>query len=84
MKRRAIDVSCYSGARADEAPRRVIVDGREHRVGQIIASSVEESPDTRERSHRFRIITDEGLVLDIRRNHERKWFLESATRGNPL
>jgi hypothetical protein len=83
MNPRRIEVDCYAGGRADERPRRVIIDGREHIIARLLGSSVEESAATRDRTLRFRVETDEGRVLVIRRDPAGEWYLESLATGPP-
>lgn len=81
---RTIRVECYSGSRADESPRRIIIEGRRHEVSRVLDSSVEESGQSRERTHRYRVLTGDGLLIEIRRTESGEWFLESAPSRNPL
>ena len=76
MSRDRIIVQCYAGARGDEHPRRVIINGREHLVTRLIEESVEESVDTRVRTHRYKVLTDAGTVLEVLHADD-GWYLES-------
>ena len=76
MKSRQVQVECYAGGRADERPRRVKIDKREHTVARLLSSSVEQSLDRNEQVRRFRILTDEGLTLEIVRASDGNWYLE--------
>lgn len=76
MSRDRIIVQCYAGARGDEHPRRIIINGREHLVTRLIGESVEESIGTRVRTHHYKVLTDTGAVLEILRTDD-DWFLES-------
>jgi hypothetical protein len=80
MKRLAIEVECYAGSRADERPRRVFVEGHEHRVVRLISSSIEQPLATATLLHRFRVITEEGLHLDLIRTADGNWFIEGKPR----
>ena len=76
MSRDRIIVQCYAGARGDEYPRRLIINGSEHLVTRLIGESVEESAGTRVRTHRYKVLTDAGVVLEILRTGD-DWYLES-------
>jgi len=71
-----IMVECYAGGRADERPHRVTIEGREHIVARLLAESVEELPETRVRTRRYRVLTLEGLVLKIVCTNDGQWFLD--------
>jgi hypothetical protein len=71
-----IAVQCYAGARADECPRRIVIDGREHLVARLIRESVEESVGARVRTHRYKVLTDAGEVLEILHTGDH-WYLQS-------
>ncbi len=71
-----VTVECYAGVRGDERPRRIIVRGREHLVARLLGESVEESLVTKERTRRYKVLTDEGLVLEVRRESDGVWYLE--------
>jgi len=78
MTSEPIEVEFYSGGRADERPRSVTVAGRKHLIARLLSESLEES-DTcdgrRERKPRYRVITEEGLVLELARNREGSWLV---------
>jgi hypothetical protein len=76
MKRHQVQVDCYAGSRADERPRRVRESNREHIVARLLGSSVEESLASKEQVRRYRVLTDEGLTLDLARASDGKWYLE--------
>src|SRR5262245_26929494 len=78
MKLHSIQVECYAGARADERPRRAIIGGREHNVARLLNESVEESLAKKGRTRRYRVLTDEGLILNILRADDGTWYLESS------
>jgi hypothetical protein len=75
-------VECYAGARADERPRRIIIRGREHFVTSLLAEFVEESAATKGQIRRYKVLTDEGLVFDVRRDSDGVWYLESERRAS--
>ena len=75
MKSEAVEVECYCGGRADERPRSVIIGGRRHAVARLLSESIEESADKRDRTHRYRILTDDGLMVELVRTADRRWFL---------
>ena len=76
MKLRRVQVECYAGGRADERPRRVREDDREHIVARLLGSSVEESSPSKARRHRYRVLTDEGSELSLIRESNGDWYLE--------
>jgi hypothetical protein len=77
MPCRPIRVECYAGTRADETPRRIYFNGREHIVARVLAESVEESSASRQQTRRYKILTDEGLVLEAVRASDGSWYLVS-------
>ena len=76
MSSTPIEVEFYSGGRADERPRSVTIEGHRHVVALLLSESLEE-PDTqarnRERKRRYRVQTEEGLVLELVRNQDGSW-----------
>lgn len=76
MKLRQVQVEFYAGGRADEHPRRVRVDDREHVVSRLLSSSIEQAFDSKESTHRFRVLTEEGLVFDLVRTGDGEWLLQ--------
>ena len=60
-----IRVECYAGGRSDERPQRVHIDNTVYVVARLLRESVEESLVEKERTHRYVILTNEGLVLEI-------------------
>ena len=77
MTLRTIRVECYSGARSDETPRRISFDGQEHVVSRLLAESVEEPLASRQQVRRYKLLTDEGLVLEVARSSDGSWYLVS-------
>jgi hypothetical protein len=84
MKSRRVEVECYAGGRADERPRRVRADNREHTVARLLSSSVEESLDSKARLYRYKVLTGEGLVLELVRQSDGEWYLQSAHEAREL
>ena len=80
MKQTRAEVECYAGGRADERPRRVRAGGREHVIARLLGSSVEESIDSNGLIHRYRVVTVEGLVLDLVRTSSAEWYLLNERR----
>ena len=76
MKRLAVEVECYAGSRADERPRRVLIEGCEYRVVRLLSSSIEQTLATTESIRRFRVVTEDGWQLDLVRTSDGDWFLE--------
>ena len=79
MTLRPVTVECYSGSRADERPRKIRTGGREYVVLKLLAESVEESFVTKARNQRYKVLTDEGLILELVRDENGSWFLEEKT-----
>ena len=70
-----IEVECYSGARADERPRRLNIRGRLMVVARVLSESIEEDAESKQRGRRYRVITTEGHTLDLLRDHDDRWYL---------
>lgn len=77
MTRRTVRVKCYAGGRGDETPRRISFDGREYVVARLLAESVEESLASNQQTRRYKVLTDEGLVLEVVRTSDGAWSLVS-------
>lgn len=75
MKLRTVRVECYAGGRADETPRRIGFDGREHVVARLLGESVEVSLASNQQTRRYKVLTDEGLVLEVVRSSDGAWHL---------
>jgi len=76
MTLRPVDVECYSGSRADERPRIIRTGGREYVVMKLLGESVEESFVGKSRRRRYKVLTREGLALNLIRAEDGDWFLE--------
>lgn len=70
-------VESYAGNRADERPCRVIIEGRKHVITRLLYHSIEESLKDRAQTHRYKVLIDEGLTLEIIRTSDGNWFLQS-------
>lgn len=81
MDLRSITVECYAGSRADERPRRVIIDGREHVVARLLEETLDESSDSKARRRRFKLLTEEGITLDVIRSGDGAWYVSPEPRG---
>jgi hypothetical protein len=81
MDLRSITVECYAGSRADERPRRVIIDGREHVVARLLEETLDESSDSKARRRRFKLLTEEGFTLDVIRSGDGAWYLSPESPG---
>jgi len=78
MTSEQIEVESYSGSRADERPRSLVIGGRRHIVARLLSESIEEPSKVtkeRERRHRYHVLTEDGLVLELIRNDDGRWFL---------
>ena len=80
MDLRAITVECYAGSRADERPRRVIIDGREHVVARLLEETLDEGSDSKARRRRFKLLTDEGILLEVIRSGDGAWYMSPDSR----
>jgi hypothetical protein len=79
MTLRSVRVECYAGGRADETPRRITVDGREHVVARLLAESVEELSGSNKHTRRYKVQTEDGLVLEVVHTSDDGWRLASQT-----
>jgi len=75
MTLREVRVECYAGGRADETPRRISFDGKAHVVARLLAESIEESLASNQQTRHYRVLTDQGLVLEIVRSSDGAWSL---------
>ena len=73
MKLRAVTVECYAGGRADETPRRIILNEGEYVVRRLLGESVEQSPDGKQSWRRYKLLTGEGLVIELVRFEDGTW-----------
>ena len=76
MPRRTVEVECYAGSRADERPRRVRAGNRDYRVARLLSTSVAESVTTRQQVRSYRVLTEDGWILDLARAGDGRWTLE--------
>jgi len=81
MPLRPIRVECYAGSRSDETPRRITVDGREYVVARLLAESIEKSSGSNEQTRRYKVRTDEGMVIEVVRTSDGAWRLVSMSRA---
>jgi hypothetical protein len=56
----------------------MIIGGRRHAVARLLSESIEESVEKRDRIHRYSILTDDGLVVELVRTADRRWFISHA------
>jgi len=70
-----IHVECYAGGRSDEHPRRVTTENRVYVVARLLAESVEESLAPNQQTRRYKVLTQEGLVLEVVRSSDGAWRL---------
>lgn len=66
----AIEVECYAGGRADERPRSLRLRGETHRVARLLSESVEEAVGSKERIHRYRLLSEAGIVFEVVRDND--------------
>ena len=81
MNPRPIKVECYAGGRAEETPRRIIIDGQVYLVARLLAESIEESLESKERTRRYKLLTDDGLTIEIKQLPDGQWYLISQSTG---
>jgi hypothetical protein len=79
---KSIKVESYAGSRADQRPRRVIIEDREHVIVRLLYHSIEESLKSNVQTHRYRVLTAEGLTLEVIRANDGEWFLQSIKQPN--
>ena len=77
MELAPIQVECYAGGRADERPRRIVIDGSEFIVTRLIAESNEEAIESKKRIKRFTVLTERGQTIDLRCTESGDWQLVS-------
>ena len=51
-------------------------------MASLLGEFVEESAATKLQIRRYRVLTDEGLVFDVRRDSDGVWYIESERRAN--
>jgi len=68
-------VECYAGGRADERPRRVTIGTREYLVSRLLGEWVEAPLGSNHQQRRYKILTTEGLVLELVRSNDGTWRL---------
>jgi hypothetical protein len=60
------NVRFYSGAKGDEKPVSILVDGEEKMIVHIYEEAVEEDVSTGERTRRFKVRTEDGASFAVR------------------
>jgi hypothetical protein len=65
MKSLPVKVETYSGGRLNERPRRVIIEGREHRVSRLLEESIEQPLEARSIVRRYRVQMECGMILEL-------------------
>jgi len=76
MKLHNIQVSTYSGYKADERPLEFVFKGKTHTIKEIITQTYEEIPGKWLRRV-YDIKTDEGLTFKLLYDENQdRWFLE--------
>jgi hypothetical protein len=77
MNFQQVEVECYSGSRAEERPRRVTIDGRRHSVARLLSQSTEQAVESGELISRYKVITEEFLIIELIRTSGGIWYLVS-------
>ena len=76
MKLHNIQVSTYSGYKADERPLEFTFKGKRHKIKEIISQTYEEISGKGLRK-RYTIKTDDGLTFKLFYDESQdRWFLE--------
>jgi len=76
MKLHDIQVSTYSGYKADEKPLEFTFEGKKHKIKKITSQAYEEIPGVGLRK-KFNIETDEELTCKLLYDENQdRWFLE--------
>lgn len=76
MKLHDIQVSTYSGYKADERPLEFTCEGKKHKIKEILSQTYEEISGKGLR-RRYTIKTDEGLTFKLFHDENQSlWFLE--------
>jgi len=76
MKLHNIQVSTYSGYKADERPLEFTFKGKRHKIKEIISQTYEEISGKGLRK-RYAIKTDDGLTFKLFYDESQdRWFLE--------
>ena len=76
MKLHEIQVSTYSGYKADERPLRFVFKGKTHKIKEIISQTYEEIPGKWLR-RLYDIKTDERLAFKLFHDENQdRWFFE--------
>ena len=70
-----IRVECYAGGRADERPRRVTIGTREYCVSRLLGEWIEAPLGSNQQQRRYKILTTDGVVLEIVRSNDGTWRL---------
>jgi hypothetical protein len=73
MKLHAVKVECYSGGRSEETPRRIILNESEHIVIRLLSESIEQSPEAKQLTRRYKVLTDQGLAIELVRFEDGTW-----------
>lgn len=76
-----IEVRSYSGRKADERPREIIIAGRNYEVTAVADSFLEELSAERTQRHHFKVICSGESVLDVYHDLKNdKWFLRGRVK----
>ena len=76
MKLHDVQVSTYSGYKADERPIKFVFKGKTHKIKETISQTYEEIPGKWLR-RLYDIKTDEGLTFKLFYDENQdRWFLE--------
>ena len=57
---------------------------RQHGVARLLSESVEQLLGDREQTRSYKVLTDDGLVLEILRKRDGTWYLRSELPAHNL
>ena len=73
-----INVQFYAGSRGDESPRRVMIGETAHDVLRVLDRAMVQDSQSRTELRRFRVLLDDGRVIDLSRAPTGEWYAEEV------
>ncbi|HXF41998.1 MAG TPA: hypothetical protein VN687_19935 [Blastocatellia bacterium] len=58
----------------------MIIDGREHVVARLLEETLDESSDSKAQRRRFKLVTEEGIVLEVICSGDGAWYMSPDSR----
>lgn len=81
MVEEEITVAAYSGYRAEETPRELILHGNKVEVVEVLKAWIEEGAESRSLKRFFEVKGNDGFIHKIHYDEDkRKWFCEAASQ----